>query len=107
MDLLSTHQEYRRIYDISQEVFYKGMAYIFEKENVAMSEVIKEDDEIWTRMNAMKMETILDFTKNKQVDPATQVLKDVESTGFRTAVMDWTVWSSFIQAAREIGDNGR
>lgn len=106
MDLLSTHQEYRRIYEISQEVFYKGMAYIFKKENVAMSEVIKEDDEIWTRMNAMKMETILDFTQNKPADPAAQVMKDIESTGFRTAVMDWTVWNSFIRAAREIGDDG-
>lgn len=107
MNLLSTHQEYRRIYEISQEVFYKGMAYIFEEENIPLSEAIKEDDEIWKRLNAMKMETILEFAGNKPVDSVAVAQRNLESNGFRTAVMDGTVWESFIGAAKELGDRGR
>jgi hypothetical protein len=105
MGLLEKYEAWEDLFNISQELFDKGLAYLVETANaestdpIPVKDVLGEDDEIHTRM-----ENILNFTVTR-AEELGQFKKEAESRAFQSAVMDWSLWKQFINAASHLDND--
>lgn len=102
MGLLEEHEFWEELFTIAQGLFDKGLAYLVEDANassstsIALKDVASTDDEIHKRM-----ENILTFT-TARAEELGETKKEVEARAFQSAVMDWSLWKQFINAASHL-----
>ncbi|KAH8201733.1 hypothetical protein TruAng_004085 [Truncatella angustata] len=102
MSLLERHEAWNELFNVAQELFDKGLAYLVEASNaqsskpVPIQDVVAGDDEIHKRM-----QNILTFTETR-AEELGKPRREAESRAFQSVVMDWALWKQFITAASHL-----
>ncbi|KAF2995453.1 hypothetical protein E8E14_000281 [Neopestalotiopsis sp. 37M] len=101
MILLVKCEAWRDVYDIAQKLFDRALAYTFEDANASLPDHIEKDDEIAERLNS-----VVGFAKFR-AEEIGKARKEIESTAFRSMVMDGEIWIQFIKAASYLDNSKR